>query len=85
MGMGLGGLAENEIEEIPDDSPVSKQQYTITRYRVTMFIHELQNVVARENERWFRFEELAELPMPSPYRRVVVDYLAGREKAMKSQ
>ena len=73
------------LEEIPDDTLVSKQQYTITRYRVTMFIHELQNAVARENERWFRFEELAELPMPSPYRRVVVDYLAGRGKAMKSQ
>jgi len=82
---GLWKLPVRSIEEIPDDLLVSKQQYTITQYRVTMFIHELQNAVARENERWFRFEELAELPMPSPYRRVVVDYLAGREKAMKSQ
>ncbi|MCP4849826.1 MAG: A/G-specific adenine glycosylase [Verrucomicrobiaceae bacterium] len=82
---GLWKLPARAIEEIPDVSPAYKEQYSITRYRVTMFIHELQDVIAQENERWFRLEEIADLPMPSPYRRVVVDFLARQGKAIESR
>ncbi len=82
---GLWKLPERAMEEIPDGAPVCKQEYTITRYRVTMFIHELKDVIARENERWFRLEEITRLPMPSPYRRAVDGYLSRQGKAIGSQ
>jgi A/G-specific adenine glycosylase len=80
---GLWKLPSRAVAEIPTASPVTQAQYTITRYRVTMFIHELKDAIAGENERWFSTEEITKLPMPSPYRRVVSAYLARQGKAIE--
>ena len=80
---GLWKLPSRAVEEIPAGLPASQAQYTITRYRVTMFIHELKDAIAGDNEQWFSPEEITKLPMPSPYRRVVSAYLARQGKAIE--
>jgi A/G-specific adenine glycosylase len=82
---GLWKLPSRALEEMSGLSPAHKDHYTITRYRVTMFIYELKDAIAQENERWFTLEELPKLPMPSPYRRVVAAYLARQGKAIESR
>ena len=78
---GLWKLPSRTVEEIPGFSPVDNEHYTITRYRVRMFVYEVEDVIAEENERWFQLEELPNLPMPSPYRRVVSRHLDRQGKA----
>jgi A/G-specific adenine glycosylase len=82
---GLWKLPSRAIAEMSGLSPADKQHYTITRYRVTMFIYEVEDVIAEENERWFRLAEVTNLPMPSPYRRVVSRYVDRRGKATQSR
>ncbi len=72
---GLWKLPGREGGEVAGMRPSGKQRYGITRYRVTMHLYETDSAEAREGERWFRLEEVAELPMPSPYRRAVSRYL----------
>lgn len=55
-----------------------KSGYGITRYRVTLWVHEMPcNLAAMSNQRLVPTEELAGLPMPSPYRRVLEQLLKG--------
>ena len=65
--------------KLPDRAPESLtglrllavQKYAITRYRVTMNVYELNGESALENEHWFSIDDLEDLPMPTPYRRVL--------------
>ena len=72
---GLWKLPAREAAELADLTVAGRHKYGITRYRVTMHVYETAKAEAGENERWFRVEEVAELPMPSPYRRAVERYL----------
>lgn len=55
-----------------------KSSYGITRYKVTLWVHELADSPAPlpENHRLIPQAELAELPMPSPYRKALDKLLA---------
>ncbi len=72
---GLWRLPAREREEVGGLALSGKHNYGITRYRVTMHLYETAEADAGEDERWFRLDEVADLPMPSPYRRAVVRYL----------
>jgi A/G-specific adenine glycosylase len=74
---GLWKLPGRSGEEVAGLTPSGKHKYGITRYRVTMHLYETDGAQAAEGERWFRLEEVADLPMPSPYRRAVERYLGG--------
>lgn len=58
-----------------------KTAYTITRYKVTLWVHEPPpgELVRAENHRLIPRAELGATPMPSPYRRALDTLLARRE------
>jgi hypothetical protein len=71
----LWKLPGRDLEELGGLAIAGKHKYGITRYRVTMHLYEVDEAGSRESERWFVLEEVADLPMPSPYRRAVSAYL----------
>jgi A/G-specific adenine glycosylase len=74
------------LPESPKPPPVlHKAHYTITRYRVTLWVHEapaaksLKTMLADPALRFISADELAHLPMPSPYRKALNAMLAAAE------
>jgi A/G-specific adenine glycosylase len=69
-----------ECETLP--GVLHKSRYTITRYRVTLWVHEApvgkkRNAsVENQSTRVISHDDLANLPMPSPYRRALNALLA---------
>lgn len=69
-----------ETEKLP--AVKHKAAYTITRYRVTLWVHEapppkaLKALLEDASLRFISDEELPELPMPSPYRKALQALLA---------
>jgi A/G-specific adenine glycosylase len=66
------------LPDMPKPPPVlHKAHYTITRYRVTLWVHEapaaklMKAVMGNESSRFISDDELAHLPMPSPYRKAL--------------
>jgi A/G-specific adenine glycosylase len=79
------------LPEMPKLPPVlHKAPYTITRYRVTLWIHEapaaksLKAMLADPALRFITADELALLPMPSPYRKALNAVLASAEFALEA-
>ena len=68
---GMWKLPERTPESLNGLQLLLVQKYGITRYRVTMNVYEAKKESALENEEWFNTKELEDLPMPSPYRRVL--------------
>ncbi|MEE2808526.1 MAG: A/G-specific adenine glycosylase [Verrucomicrobiota bacterium] len=68
---GMWKLPERAAQPLTGLHLLAVEKYSITRYRVTMNVYEIKKVSALENEQWFNIEELENLPMPSPYRRVL--------------
>ena len=68
---GMWKLPARDGKDLKKTKLLSKQKYGITRYKMTMHIYESDNPCARENEQWFKMNELQSLPMPSPYRRAL--------------
>ncbi|NCG26814.1 MAG: hypothetical protein GWP42_04655 [Verrucomicrobiales bacterium] len=68
---GMWKLPERAAESLNGLRLLTVQKYGITRYRVTMNVYEAKKESALENEQWFSTEEVENLPMPSPYRRVL--------------
>lgn len=68
---GLWKLPERTAAEVAGLPEIATRAYTITRYQVTLHIHEAEGMNAGENEEWQSEEAIAGLPMPSPYRRAV--------------
>ncbi len=73
-----------KLPALPDewlDRPppvLMKTVYGITRYKVTLWVHEMSGQVKPvQNQRFVAPEELAELPMPSPYRRALEQLMKG--------
>ncbi len=56
--------------------------YTITRYRVRLCVYASQAVPSEGEGRWFGRGELAKLPMPAPYRKVVRRMLSQERLAL---
>ena len=79
---GLWKLPERTAEEVADCPVVDRSRYTITRFRVDLVVRAARasQPVARprEDEAWQPPGVLADLPMPSPFRRVVDRLLADR-------
>lgn len=65
-------------------SVVHKSRYTITRYRVTLWVHgapvlaSIQSLITEGTVRLIPHDVLADLPMPSPYRRALNAVLADQ-------
>ena len=56
-----------------------KASYSITRYRVTLWIHEAPHKTTQlPNSRFIPLTELPSLPMPSPYRRALESVLKDK-------
>ena len=68
---GMWKLPARDGKDLKETKLLSKQKYGITRYKMTMHIYQSDNPCARENEKWFKMNELQSLPMPSPYRRAL--------------
>lgn len=72
-----------EMPKLP--AVLHKAPYTITRYRVTLWVHEappprlLKSEAAKEALRYVPEHELATLPMPSPYRKALNAVLAAAD------
>lgn len=67
----------------PDQTPViSKSRYGITRYSVTLWVHESPRPLPEmEATRWFSLAELETVTMPSPYRRALKPLLSAPAQA----
>lgn len=70
------GLWKLPALQLPTEptSPILTSQYTITRYKVTLHVHEGNEVQLcpeqmKAPQRWVSKSEMKDLPMPSPYRR----------------
>lgn len=67
-----------------------KATYTITRYRVTLRIHEapppkaLKTLLADPTMRFISDEELSQLPMPSPYRKALRALLVDTDFSLQA-
>jgi A/G-specific adenine glycosylase len=67
-----------ETSHVP--SVLLKMSYGITRYKVTLWVHAAPSPSIRpESHRIIPFAELAELPMPSPYRKALERLLKTEE------
>jgi A/G-specific adenine glycosylase len=78
----LPALAMEEGQALP---PVLlKANYGITRYKVTLWVHEApaKNLAKTDLHR-FQQEELKELPMPSPYRRALEKLLVATQHSLQ--
>ncbi|MBK1883024.1 A/G-specific adenine glycosylase [Luteolibacter pohnpeiensis] len=66
---GLWKLPTRTAEEVSGLSMVSESRYSITRYKVTLRVY--TGGTAAEGDTWVAGDELLQLAMPSPFRRVV--------------
>ncbi|RYD38032.1 MAG: hypothetical protein EOP85_17205 [Verrucomicrobiaceae bacterium] len=77
---GLWKLPTRQSGEIAHLPLLDESSYTITRYRVTLRVHDGaalgKKFRPREDESWHAVEILQDLAMPSPFRRVITR-LAG--------
>ncbi|MBB5034371.1 A/G-specific adenine glycosylase [Prosthecobacter vanneervenii] len=69
-----------EHEDAPPKVLV-RAQYGITRYKVTLWVHEPHKQAGQwpETHRFIATEELESTPMPAPYRKVLQQLLTGGE------
>ena len=64
-------------DALPELPPVLHRcSYGITRYKVTLWVHDFDGKPQHENSRFVPLSELKDLPMPSPYRRALTAVLA---------
>lgn len=68
---GMWKLPSRDKKEVKNLALITTQNYGITRYKVKMHIYKSKNTQLNENEKWVSLDELASLPVPSPYRRAL--------------
>jgi len=68
---GMWKLPSRDKKEVKNLVLITTQNYGITRYKVKMHIYKSKNTQLNENEKWVSLDELASLPVPSPYRRAL--------------
>jgi A/G-specific adenine glycosylase len=66
---------------IPEPPVLLKTDYGITRYKVTLWVHEAPaaGFVASGSSRYFSIADLKQTPMPSPYRKALEAALRHRD------
>ena len=62
---------------------IHKSKYTITRYRVTLWVHESSSLPSAPLGQIIPLTEIPSLPMPSPYRRALIAVLKDQEFALE--
>jgi len=62
---------------------IHKSKYTITRYRVTLWVHECSTLPSAPLGQIIPLTEIPSLPMPSPYRRALNAVLKDQEFALE--
>lgn len=76
---GLWKLPTRAAEEISKLPLLAEQRYAITRYKVTLRVHDGAGLGVRfrpsPDEVWHPLEEILALPMPSPFRRAIESLL----------
>ena len=68
---GMWKLPTRDKKEVTKLDLITIQNYGITRYKVKMHIYKSKNAQLNENEKWVSLDDLASLPVPSPYRRAL--------------
>jgi A/G-specific adenine glycosylase len=68
---GLWRLPIREKAELAGTKLLHQMSYTITRYRVRLFVYESEEVTLQEGEFWVALEELEAHPMAAPYRKAL--------------
>jgi A/G-specific adenine glycosylase len=72
---GLWKLPTRDTSEIAELPVLDEHRYTITRYRVTLRVHDGASQLAKtemqEGEVWLNVSDVLALAMPSPFRRVI--------------
>ena len=68
---GMWKLPSRDKKEVTKLDLITTQNYGITRYKVKMHIYKSKNARLNENEKWVSLDDLASLPVPSPYRRAL--------------
>lgn len=68
---GMWKLPTRDKREVTKLDLITTQNYGITRYKVKMHIYKSKNAQLNENEKWVSLDDLASLPVPSPYRRAL--------------
>jgi A/G-specific adenine glycosylase len=68
---GLWRLPERCAEEVSHLPLLSRTQYSITHHRVTLRVYDAGSLAPAAGDLWQPLEDLAALPMPGPFRRVV--------------
>ena len=68
---GMWKLPSRDKKEVTKLDLITIQNYGITRYKVKMHIYKSKNAQLNENEKWVSLDDLASLPVPSPYRRAL--------------
>ncbi len=58
----------------PTGNPIYRAQFPFTHHQVTLAVHET-SAPRGPRQKWFRVEEIAALPMPSPHRRALTHLL----------
>jgi A/G-specific adenine glycosylase len=83
---GLWRLPVREAEELEQFPVQISHRYTITRYRVTLDVHDggvaKSGLKLLAGEEWHDAEGIARLPMPSPFRVVIERMMAENENGM---
>lgn len=78
---GFYRLPLRKEEEVVDLELLETSQYAITKHRVTLRVYEVTGALPggqREDENWVSEAEVADLPLPSPVRKVLDRLLSGR-------
>ncbi len=72
---GLWKLPTRPADELSELPILTEQRYTITRYRVSMKVHDASKLSAQfpliHGEAWQNEQDVLQLAMPSPFRRVI--------------
>ena len=80
---GLWKLPTRDAVEISNLPILTMHQYAITRYRVTLHVHDgamiRENFLLTDGEIWHPIKNVLALAMPSPFRRVIEKLLSQSE------
>ncbi len=68
---GLWRLPERKARDVRGLPLIAKLKYSITHFRVSLFVYEDPEADRRKDEAWHPLDEVADLAMPSPYRRAL--------------
>ena len=68
---GMYRLPRRDAEEASALPLLRTQQYSITRYKVTRYLHGCDTATPREGEQWIPLSDLPGLPLASPDRKIL--------------